>query len=109
MSDVLLHPIPRFVVSRFVPLHPISCYPGLVGVVHRVRGRLVSPPEVGDRRWPVWCEHGFMQWGWPWKIGFVFTRVTFISPMTSVTRPRYPTSHCSAKWSERAERALIQY
>ena len=47
--------------------------------------------------------------GSPWKIGFVFTRVTFISPMTSVTRPRYPTSHCSAKWSERAERTLIQY
>ena len=61
MSDVLLHPIPRFVVSRFVPRPPMPCYPGLVGV--RVRGRLVSPPEVGDRRWPVWCEHGFMQWG----------------------------------------------
>ena len=49
-------PISLFALSRRHPPSPNAlCHPGLVDVVHRLRGRLECPPppELGDCCWPV--------------------------------------------------------
>ena len=95
-----IHPFCHLQTSSPIPRHPHT-YSGPGG--RRPPGRcqiLHRPPELGDHRWPAGLERAECTEVWPWPKRYEFTRVTSISPRTTVTP--YPTSHSPAMvWADR--------
>ena len=101
-TDLSICPLQVSSPSRRYPLlsRPSRCPPGK---------RMISsrPQDVGDDRWPVGHETGYVHWG------FTLTRLVWVDPgdvhfSQNHCHP-YPTSHSLARQgSDCAETALIQ-
>ena len=92
-------PNPLLSTQNIIPIPNAPCYPGLVDVVHRVRGR----PRVATRSWVAaadrWgANHANCTGGSPGPDWYGFTRATPTSPTTNVTRILHPIA---LQWSKR--------